>query len=158
MNRAVPPDADVITGQVVPADDVSGAAPVRFTPRLTQPGAFRLMWRHHGRFVRPFLWIPAIWADALAVWYVVPLGARLLLAILPAALTALAVLRGTRRGSRERLHAAVSVPSALGWVLLAGWLHGRRRDDGHDDTDREGDRACDVRLPARPLRFHRVRP
>ena len=82
------------------------------------------MWRHHGRFVRPFLWIPAIWADALAVWYVVPLGARLLLAILPAALTALAVLRGTRRGSRERLHAAVSVPSALGWVLLAGFITG----------------------------------
>jgi S-DNA-T family DNA segregation ATPase FtsK/SpoIIIE len=126
VDRAVLQDAgdEVLTGHVVPGDSTPEAAPARFTPRPRRPGASRLMWRCHGRFVRPFLWIPAIWVNALAVWYVTPLGARLLLAVAPAAIVGSVALRGTRKGSPERLHVAISVLLALAWVLLAGFATG----------------------------------
>ena len=125
MNRAVLPDAGpgVIAGQVVPGDDAPGAAPARFTPKPPPPpGAVLAMWRHHGRYVRPFLWLPAIWANGAVVWYVASPGARWLLAVLPAAITGYVMRRGTRKGSPERLHLGISLLLALSWVLLAGFV------------------------------------
>jgi DNA segregation ATPase FtsK/SpoIIIE, S-DNA-T family len=124
VNRTVT-DADVITGQVVSPDDASPAAPARFTlSSPPKPGAVLSMWRHHGRFVRPFLWLPAIWVNALAVWYAVPPGAKLLLALAPAVIAGPVMRRGTRKGSPERLHLALSWSLALAWVLLAGFVTG----------------------------------
>ena len=51
-------DTEPVDGLVVSASGVRPQAEVRPAPR--KPGAIRLMWRHHGPFAAPFLWIPAL--------------------------------------------------------------------------------------------------
>src|ERR1700722_12209768 len=95
MNHAVtltmqPESGDeVLTGHVVTAEDVP---PARAAAVSARPGALRLLWRHHGPVIRPFLWLPAVWADGAAAWYASPLAARLLLAVIPVAAAARAML------------------------------------------------------------------
>ena len=52
-------------------------------PQPKKPGALRLMWRLHGSFIRPFLWLIAIWVDAAAAHHAV-LAASVLLTAGPA--------------------------------------------------------------------------
>jgi DNA segregation ATPase FtsK/SpoIIIE, S-DNA-T family len=103
----------VLTGHVVTAEDVP---PARVTA-VARPGALRLLWRHHGPFIRPFLWLPAVWLDAAAVSHATPLAAQLLLAVVPVAITARLSLRRTR----GRLHVTISLSAAAAWILAAGF-------------------------------------
>jgi S-DNA-T family DNA segregation ATPase FtsK/SpoIIIE len=113
-------DGDVLTGAVVPGDDET-PAPARPALSPRQPGALRLMWRQHGPFIRPFLWIPGVWLDAEAARHVSPLIVQLLMAAAPAAAFSVTALRRTRKGSTARMHALLSAAAAAGWVLIAGF-------------------------------------
>lgn len=105
---------DVLTGHVVTAEDVP---PVRAASVAARPGAPRLLWRHHGPFIAPFLPLPFIWLDGFAVSHASPLAARILLAAAPVAIAARLRLRGTR----TRLHAIVSLSASAAWILAAGF-------------------------------------
>lgn len=116
MNHAVMPHAgDAITGTIVSADDASPAVPAR-PQAAPRPGAVRLMARHHGPFIRPFIYPFLVLADGLAVSHATPLAAQLLLAIAPVTITARLCLRRTR----ARLHVIVSLSAATAWILAAG--------------------------------------
>ena len=108
------PGDDVLTGHVVSAEDVPPARAATATP--ARPGALRLLWRHHGPFIRPFCWLPLTWADGFAVSHATPLAAQLLLAVVPVAIAARLCLRKTR----HRTHVIVSLSAAAAWILAAG--------------------------------------
>ena len=118
MERAVVVDEGVLTGEVIPGTP----APALSRPAPARPGAVRLMWAHHGVFIRPFLWLPLVWADAAVVHAVVPLPVKFLLAAGPVAGVAWKRLRRARKGAR--LHLAVSLAAAAVWVLLASLVTG----------------------------------
>ena len=82
---------DVLSGHVVPAEDVPPARAATATP--ARPGALRLLWRHHGPFVEPFAWPFLVLADGWAVSHVSPLAAQLLLTVVPVAIAARLCLR-----------------------------------------------------------------
>ena len=116
MTVAVQPDTgnEVLSGHVVPAEDVPPArAGAVSTP--ARPGAPRLLWAHHGPFVKPYLWIPVVWLDGWAAWHASPLAARLLLAIAPVAVTAGVKLRGCRRPVT-----VMALAGSAAWIALAG--------------------------------------
>jgi S-DNA-T family DNA segregation ATPase FtsK/SpoIIIE len=121
MTDEVPPGGgDVLTGHVVP-----GEFPASFPadrPGPSGPCAAVAMWRHHGVFVRPFLWLPAVWLDAAAVHAVVPWPVKLILGAGPACAVAWTGLRRDRKGGR--LHLIVSVSCSASWVLLSGLVTG----------------------------------
>jgi DNA segregation ATPase FtsK/SpoIIIE, S-DNA-T family len=122
MHSTVMPPADTITGTVVTPDDAPPAVPAR--PQAgNRPGAARLLWRHHGPFVAPFLWIPAVWADGAAAHAVSPLAAQLLVGLAPPAIAAGVKLRRKRLG----LLSAVSIASAATWIVSAGLVTGASR-------------------------------
>src|SRR5512146_640563 len=116
MDTAVMPETgdDVLTGHVVSAEDVP---PVRAKNLPARPGALRLLWRHHGPFIAPFLPLPLIWADGFAVSHATPLAARILLAVVPVAIAA----RLRLRGKRDRRHAVISLAASAAWILAAGF-------------------------------------
>ncbi len=118
-DEAPPAGDDMLSGHVVPGPD----APVpAWSPAPRRPGAVQAMWRHHGPFVRPFLWLPAAWLDAGAAHVVSPLAVQLLLGAGPVSGIAWARLSGARKGTR--LHLAVSLVAAAAWILLAGLVTG----------------------------------
>jgi len=117
-----PAGDDVLTGHVVADAPAPEPAPAR-APVSRKPGAARLMWRHHGPVVAPFLWLAAVWLDGLAVYLAGPLAARLLLALVPACLGA-RKFRRTAAGSSARFHAVLSALAASAWVLMAGFVTG----------------------------------
>src|SRR6185312_4086973 len=104
----------VLTGHVVTAEDVP---PARAASVAARPGAPRLLWRHHGPFIRPFIWPFLVLADGWAVSRVSPLAAQFLLAVIPVAVAARLCLRRTR----TRLHVIVSLAAAAAWILAAGF-------------------------------------
>ena len=114
-----PAGGDELTGYVIPGAPAPSPAS-RPVPR--GPRAAVAMWRHHGPFIRPFLWLPAVWLDAAAVQAVVPLPVKLILGAGPACAVAWTGLRRTRKDGR--LHLIVSVSCSASWVLLAGLVTG----------------------------------
>jgi DNA segregation ATPase FtsK/SpoIIIE, S-DNA-T family len=104
----------VLDGTVVSAEDVP---PARAASVAARPGALRLLWRHHGPFIAPFLPLPFVWLDGFAVSRVTPLAAQLLLAVAPVAVAAWLCLRG----KRNRQHVIISLGSAAAWILAAGF-------------------------------------
>ena len=78
-DEAPVPGGDVLSGHVVPGPDAPPPAPA-WPPAPRRPGLAQAMWRHHGPFIRPFLWLPAVWLNAMAVLAVSPLPARAFLA------------------------------------------------------------------------------
>jgi DNA segregation ATPase FtsK/SpoIIIE, S-DNA-T family len=123
MHNAVMPHAgETITGTVVPADDAPPVIPAR-PQAAPRPGAMRILWRHHGPSVQPFLWIAGVWADGAAAGAVIPLGAKVLLGAVPVAVAAWFKLR--RRSGR--LLNAVSIVSAASWIVSAGFAFGASR-------------------------------
>ncbi len=123
MERAVTLDTwnEVLTGCLVPAGDVPAPAAERVQPP-PQPGAWPLLWQHHGPFITPFLPIPAVWADGAAAHAVSPLAVQLLLAIVPSAIAGWIRLRSTRKGARA--YVVVSRVASLAWILATGLLAG----------------------------------
>ena len=126
MTVAVQPDTgnDVLSGHVVPAEDVPPArAGAVSTP--ARPGAPRLLWAHHGPFLKPYLWIPVVWLDGWAAWHASPLAARLLLAVMPVSVVAYMKLLdryGMKIRLRRRPMAATvtALAGSAGWIALAG--------------------------------------
>jgi S-DNA-T family DNA segregation ATPase FtsK/SpoIIIE len=80
------------------------------------------MWAHHGVFVKPFLWLPAVWLDAAAVHALAPLPVKILLAAGPVSGFAWRRIRSSREAAR--LHLSVSASAAASWILLAGLVTG----------------------------------
>ena len=114
-----PENPVTVDGLVVPGPDVRLR---RVRPAVRTPGALRLLWRHHGPFIRPFLWLPASgWTRRRVA--ACPLGAQLLLAALPAAWSPAGCAQ-VRKGDRGRRLGAVSWAAASAWVLLAGIVTG----------------------------------
>jgi hypothetical protein len=119
----------LVEGKVVPAGDlfpgeVRISFPARPGPEPRTPGMARLMWRHHGPFIRPFLLIGALWLDAAAAHDTSTLAVRLLLTAGPAAIAAWRVSRRTRKGTPARHRAVVSLTGGSLWLLLAGTATG----------------------------------
>src|SRR5450755_27665 len=83
MDRAVAEDApdgdEALSGRVVAVRSHQPAA-ARSGPETEAapkpPGVLRLMWRQHGPHVRPYLWIPALWADADLAYRIPAPGGR----------------------------------------------------------------------------------
>jgi DNA segregation ATPase FtsK/SpoIIIE, S-DNA-T family len=123
MERAVMMDEaphagdDVLTGHIIP-----GLAEPDARPAPRRPGAAVAMWRHHGVFVKPFLWLPPVWLDAAAVHAVAPLPVKILLAAGPVCGITWSRLRHARKAAR--LHLSVSAAAAAAWILLAGLVTG----------------------------------
>ena len=69
----------LVQGTVISDSGVPGE-PARPEPEPEPrgPGALRLMWRHHGPFIKPFAWIGVLWLYAALVHRAAP-DARLLL-------------------------------------------------------------------------------
>jgi DNA segregation ATPase FtsK/SpoIIIE, S-DNA-T family len=112
-------DLEPVDGIVVPGSGVRMHGEVRTAP--SKPGALRILWRHYGDFIRPFLWLPAIWVDAAAAWHVAPLGAQLVLTAGPVLTVGLLVRRKVRKADRHaRRLALISWSAASAWVLLSG--------------------------------------
>jgi S-DNA-T family DNA segregation ATPase FtsK/SpoIIIE len=111
---------DVLTGHIIPGLAEPEPAPARPVPR--RPGAVVAMWRHHGVFVKPFLWLPAVWLDAAAVHALAPLPVKILLAAGPVCGITWSRLRSARPPAR--LHLSVSAAAAATWILLAGLVTG----------------------------------
>src|SRR5579859_537901 len=107
---------DVLSGHVVPAQSVPPAREAPAAP--ARPGAPRLLWRHHGPSVAPFLALAAVWADGAAASAVIlPAKAVVTLGAFGAA------WKLGRWGAREdRAYIAVSRATALAWVLAAAFL------------------------------------
>jgi S-DNA-T family DNA segregation ATPase FtsK/SpoIIIE len=82
------------------------------------------MWRDHGAFVKPFAWLPVLWADAAFLHRVEPPFSRFMLIMLPAAIVAWRKLRKTGKQSPERFRLVFSLSSALGWLFMAGVVTG----------------------------------
>ena len=123
----------LLEGRVVPGsgDPTEAARPEPEPQQPKKPGAFRLMWRHHGPFISPFLWLVALWADASAAHRAVP-AARLLLTAGPVAVMYFRLRRKTpRKGTQlpepERAvlrNTATSWLAGSVWLLVAGILTG----------------------------------
>jgi DNA segregation ATPase FtsK/SpoIIIE, S-DNA-T family len=111
-------DSEPVDGIVVPGPGVRLHGEVR-TDR--KPGALRIMWRHYGDFIRPFLWLPAIWLDVDAAWHASPAGAQLVLTAGPALAVGLLIRRKGRKADRHaRRLALISWSAGSAWLLLAG--------------------------------------
>ena len=71
-------EGTVVSGSGVPGEPARPESEPE--PQPKKPGAIRLMWRLHGPFIRPFLWLIAIWVDAAAAHHAVPAASVLLTA------------------------------------------------------------------------------
>lgn len=119
----------LVPGEVVPDGDLfpgeaPAAEPARPEPLSRKPGMVRLMWRHHGPFIRPFLLLGVLWLYAAVVHRAPALEVRLLLTAVPAAVATWRVFRRTRKGTPARLRAVVSLAGGVLWLLLAGVVTG----------------------------------
>ena len=112
-----------VQGTVV-SDSGVPAEPPRPEPQPREPGALRLMWRHHGPFIKPFLWIIALWAAGGLAHRAHGLEVRALLTVLPVAVPGWRVFRRTRKGTPERLHAVAPWAAGSLWLLAAGIVTG----------------------------------
>ena len=120
---------EVVSDSGVPDDTARPGPEPGETPR--KPGALRLMWRHHGPVVRPYLWLAAIWLDAAAAHRAAP-AARLLLTAGPVAVMYFRLRRKQpRKGGRlteadeiAARHSLVSWTAGSAWLLTAGILTG----------------------------------
>ncbi len=93
-------------------------------PEPRKPGAIRLMWRHHGPFIKPFLWIAVLWLYAALVHRAHGLEVRALLTVFPVIASGWRVSRRTRKRTPERLHAMVAWAAGSLWLLTAGIVTG----------------------------------
>jgi S-DNA-T family DNA segregation ATPase FtsK/SpoIIIE len=117
----------LVQGEVVPDGLFPGEAPAepaRPEPLSRKPGMVRLMWRHHGPFIRPFLLLGVLWLYAAVVHRAPALEVRLLLTAVPGAVATWRVFRRTRKGTPARLRAIVSLAGGVLWLLLAGIVTG----------------------------------
>jgi S-DNA-T family DNA segregation ATPase FtsK/SpoIIIE len=122
MDEAPPAGDDVLTGHIIPGLAEPEPAPARPAPR--GPGTAAAMWRHHGVFVKPFLWLPPVWLDAAAVHALSPLPVKILLAVGPVTGITWSRLSGSRKAARLHLSVSVSAAAAGSWILLAGLVTG----------------------------------
>jgi DNA segregation ATPase FtsK/SpoIIIE, S-DNA-T family len=123
----------LLEGTVVPGSSTP-AEPARPEPepQPKKPGTFRLMWRQHGPFIRPFLWLALIWVDASIAHRAPALAVRVLLTAGPVLVTGIrlrrkAGKRGTHLPEPERvalLNSAASWLAGSVWLLLAGIMAG----------------------------------
>ena len=93
-------------------------------PEPRGPGALRLMWRQHGPFIKPFLWIGVLWLYAAVVHRAHGVEVRALLTVLPVIALGWRVFRRTRKGTPERMYAAVPWAAGSLWLLAAGIVTG----------------------------------
>ncbi len=114
----------LLEGTVV-SDSGMPAEPARPEPEHPRkPGAIRLMWRQHGPFIRPFAWIGVLWLYAALVHRAQGFEVRALLTVLPVIALGLLIVRRTRKGAPERLHAVVPWAAGSLWLLVAGIITG----------------------------------
>ena len=112
-----------VQGTVVPGSGVPAeSARPEPEPEPRKPGAFRLMWRHHGPFIRPFLWLVVIWVDAAAAHRSPVLAVRVLLTAGPVALAGWRLRRKTRKGAQTEPERIVLRNSATSWLAGSVWL------------------------------------
>ncbi len=122
-----------VQGTVVPGSGVPDE-PVRPEPepQPKKPSAIRLMWWQYGPFIKPFLWLLAIWADASIAHRSPALAVRVLLTAGPVVVMGIrlrrkAPERGTHLPEPERVALQNSAASWLAgsvWLLLAGIMTG----------------------------------
>src|SRR5450755_2310600 len=122
MDEAPPAGDDVLTGHIIPGLAEPEPAPARPAPRGR--GTAAAMWRHHGVFVKPFLWLPPVWLDAAVVHALSPLPVKILLAVGPVTGITWSRLSGSRKAARLHLSVSVSAAAAGSWILLAGLVTG----------------------------------
>ena len=124
----------LVEGKVVtdPGDPFPGEVrvtfPARPEPEPRKPGAVRLMWRDNGPFIRPFLWLIAIWMDAAAAHHAV-LAASVLLTAGPVIVMYFCLRRKTPEHMTppQRIrarHSLVSWAAGSAWLLAAGIITG----------------------------------
>ena len=119
-------EGTVVSGSTVPGEPARPEPEPEPQPR--KPGAVRLMWRDNGPFIRPFLWLIAIWVDAVAAHHAV-LAASVLLTAGPV----IGMYFRLRRKTPEHMttaqritarHSLVSWAAGSAWLLAAGILTG----------------------------------
>jgi S-DNA-T family DNA segregation ATPase FtsK/SpoIIIE len=93
-------------------------------PEPRKPGALRLMGRQHGPFIKPFLWIGVLWVAGAVAHRAQGLEVRALLTVIPVIVSGLLIVRRTRKGTPERLHAVAPWATGSLWLLAAGIVTG----------------------------------